>query len=68
MAFAIGRETMFRSVSNVGGPIVRMPETAKQSTIRSSLERGLHALGYIMSLYQDYYDAQARGNAMYKYI
>ena len=63
-AFAVGSKAGY----NVG----TLPETArraaKKGNIQRSLERGLHALGYIMSLYQDYYDAQARGNAMYRYI
>ena len=62
-AFAVG--------SQVGYSVGTLPETVKRSAkkgnIQRSLERGLHALGYIMSLYQDYYDAQARGNAMYRY-
>ena len=64
MAFAVG--------SQVGYTVGTVPETvkrtAKKGNIQRSLERGLHALGYIMSLYQDYYDAQARGNAMYRHI
>ena len=68
LAFAVGRGAMYESVTNVGALPETVRQGVKEGNLQRSLKRGLHALGYIMSLYQDYYDAQARGNAMYKSV
>ena len=59
---------MYESVTNVGALPETVRQGVKEGNLQRSLKRGLHALGYIMSLYQDYYDAQARGNAMYNSV
>ena len=58
-----GNVHMYESVTNVGALPETVRQGVKEGNLQRSLKRGLHALGYIMSLYQDYYDAQSRGNA-----
>ena len=63
MAFAVGREAMYRTVTNAATPVVT---ATREGNVLSTLRRAIHALGYIMSVYQDTYNEQIakRGNMM----